>query len=265
MSLTYWHKQGDEPLYKELLWDKPENKLHAGKLLIIGGNLHRFSTPALAYQTALNSGVGICKVLLPLSLNKIVGNHIADAEFVPSNKSGSFNSQSFAEWLDFSKWADGVLLAGDFSNNSETAIVLEKFISKHDGQVTIVGDTIDIYLQNIDKIAGRPKTTLVLDFSQLQKLGKSLKLPFAFTSNLPLATMVENLYSLNSAFPLNLVLLQDNIYFVVSDGEVSTTKANQNKPTQLIEIATKISVWCLQNPSKIFEALCCATYELSTK
>lgn len=265
MTLNYWKKQGSDPLYKDLLWDKPENKLHAGKLLIIGGNAHSFLAPALAYETAVNSGIGVCKVLMPISLNKIIGNQLENAEFAPSNISGSFSSQSLANWLDDGAWADGVLLAGDFSNNSETTVVLEKFISKYTGQITISGDALDTFLQNPEKLATRQLLTLILGFSQLQKLTKALKLPFAFTSSLPIASIVENLHTLNLTFPLNLVLLHENIYFVMSDGQVSTTKTTQPSPANLTKMATKASIWSLQNPNKIFEALCCAAYESSTK
>lgn len=255
MTTSFWHKQGDQPLFNELLWDKPENKLHAGKLLIIGGNLHSLIAPATAYRVALNAGVGVCKVLLPDSLKKIVGNHIESAEFAPSNKSGSFSSQSLADWLDNSTWADGVLLAGDFGHNSETTVVLEKFISKYTGQTTISGDALDAFLQNPEKLAKRQLLTLILNFSQLQKLTKALKLPFAFTSSLPIASVVENLHTLNLAFPLNLILLHENVYFVMSDGQISTTKTTQSNPAFLTETATKASVWSLQNPTKTFQAL----------
>ena len=255
MNKNYWHKQDNDPLFKELLWSKPENKLHAGKLLIIGGNLHSFSSPAQAYQTALNNGIGSCKVLLPASLNKIIGDHLENAEFAPSNKSGSFNSQSLASWLENGAWADGVLLAGDFSNNSETTVVLEKFISKFTGQITISGDALDAFLQNPEKLVKRRSLTLILNFSRLQKLTKALKLSFAFTSNLPIASVVKNLHTLNLTFPLNLILLHENVYFVMSEGQISTTKTTQTNTTNLTEIATKASVWSLQNPAKTFQAL----------
>ncbi len=72
MYVEYWHKQTDKPLYKELLWDKPENKHHAGKLLIIGGNLHSFVAPATAFTASEQAGIGTAKVLLPQALQKIV-------------------------------------------------------------------------------------------------------------------------------------------------------------------------------------------------
>ena len=45
MNHDYWHKQtSSKPLFPELIWSRPENRQLAGKLLIIGGNLHGFAT-----------------------------------------------------------------------------------------------------------------------------------------------------------------------------------------------------------------------------
>ena len=42
--MDYWHKQtAENPLYEDVLWARPENKHGAGKLLVVGGNLHGFA------------------------------------------------------------------------------------------------------------------------------------------------------------------------------------------------------------------------------
>jgi NAD(P)H-hydrate repair Nnr-like enzyme with NAD(P)H-hydrate dehydratase domain len=71
---TYWLKQTpDKPLFPNMLWSKPENKLHAGKLLVIGGNLHGFSAPATAFAEARKAGIGSQRVVLPDAIQKTVG------------------------------------------------------------------------------------------------------------------------------------------------------------------------------------------------
>ena len=114
--------------FPDLHWSRPENRLHAGKLLVIGGNLHGFAAPAEAYSEADKAGAGAVRVLLPDATQKLIGKFVPEAEYAPSTPSGSFAQLSLNEWLISSSWADHVLLAGDLSRNSETAIVIEKFL-----------------------------------------------------------------------------------------------------------------------------------------
>ena len=65
----YWKKQTpDKPLFPDLLWSRPRNRAHAGKLLIVGGNAHGFAAAAEAYAEASKAGVGAAGVIIPDSL-----------------------------------------------------------------------------------------------------------------------------------------------------------------------------------------------------
>src|SRR5690348_6592497 len=122
MNAAKWYKQTlDKPLFPKLAWSRPETKQTAGKLLIIGGNLHGFAAPAEAFTHAKAAGIGTTKVLLPNALQKTVGTMLETGEYAPSTPSGSFSKAALDTWLDFSTWADGILLAGDIGRNSETA------------------------------------------------------------------------------------------------------------------------------------------------
>ncbi len=263
MSTKYWQKQGKEPLYKELFWDKPENKQLAGKLLVIGGNAHGFAAPASAYQAAINFGVGVVKVLLPDSLKKAVGPILENGEYAPSNKSGSFSKNSLAEWLDFAHWSDGVLLPGDMGRNSETSIVLEQFLVKYSGQITITQDALDYFTQSPLKLLERTDTTIVANFAQLQKIAMHAHFIKAFTFDMPIAAMVENLHLLSTLHPAAIVIKHNNTFFVAHGGDVCTTHVDPSENFWRIASAASASVWTLQNPSKIFAALSSAVFELN--
>lgn len=255
MTHTYWHKQTvEKPAYPDLLWDRPENKAHAGKMLVIGGNAHSFSAPGSAYQHAISSGIGVAKVLLPDVLKKTVGNILENGEFAPSNKSGSFNAQSLSTWLDLAAWSDGVLIPGDLGRNSETMIVLEKFMQKYSGVITITNDSLDHLLTNPEPWLQRDQTILVASFGQLQKLAINSKYVRAFTHDMPIQQLVEALHIFTSINPLTVVLKHNQKYIVAKDGEVSTT--NKHKETNIwrVETAAKVSVWATQNPTKLFAA-----------
>lgn len=252
---NYWKKQTKEkPLFPNLNWDKPENKQHAGKLLIIGGNTHEFSAPGLAYAVAEKTGIGVAKVLLPDSLKKNVGKILENGEFSPSTKSGSFSQKSLDSWVQWANWADGVLIAGDLGRNSETAIVLEKFIQKYYGTLIVTKDAIDYFRANAKLVTNRPSTTLVLSISQLQKLCIEIEWPSAVTFSMNINQLVEMLHNITERYPFSVVTNHNNIFFVAHKGMVSTTK-NDYQESWRTEIASKASVWLIQNQNRPFEAL----------
>jgi hypothetical protein len=88
------------------------------------------------------------RVLLPSATKKLVSQVFPEAEFAPSTPSGSFAREALGQLLDSADWADGVLLAGDFGRNSETAILLESFAQKYKGQLTVAQDGIDYFLHS---------------------------------------------------------------------------------------------------------------------
>lgn len=256
MDRSYWHKQTkDRPLFPDLLWSRPENKSHAGKLLVIGGNLHGFSAPAEAYRVAQTAGAGSVRVLLPNSLKKTVGRIIEHGEYAPSTPSGSFAKAALAAALEQAAWADGVLLAGDLGRNSETAVLISSLLQRYSGQVTLVKDAVDYVTSAPDALTGRQVTTLVLTIAQLQRLLTTLKWPKAVTFTMPLLQLVDLLHELTKAHPFNIIVKQDAIMLVACGGQVSSTTLSDNKEPWRVATAAYAAVWWLQNPGKPFEAL----------
>lgn len=251
-TTDYWQKQNkDQPLFPDLLWSRPQNKRHAGKLTVIGGNLHGFAAPAAAFSAAQQAGIGNVAVVLPDAIQKLVSAFLPDAHFAPSTPSGSFGSQSLAELLDTADWSDGVLLAGDVGRNSETTIVLEAFLQKYSGQVTVTQDTVDLFIATPQTLLDRPDTTLVITFSQLQKLAKHASFASAFTSDMGLVRLIEALHDFTKQYPTNVVVSYENHVVVAIDGQVSSSESSAELPV----IAAAASVWWLQHPQQPFEAL----------
>jgi NAD(P)H-hydrate repair Nnr-like enzyme with NAD(P)H-hydrate dehydratase domain len=254
MDRTYWHRQTpDQPLFPDLLWSRPEHKAQAGKLLVIGGSSHGFSAPALAYGEAEKAGIGTVRVLLPDSLQKTVGRAFPAGEYAPSTPSGSFSQQALGELMEASNWADAVLLAGDFGHNSETAILLEKFVDKYSGKLTLAQDAIDYFNSSPHKLLERKDILLAATFAQLQKLAKASHFPQPYTSDMDLLKMIESLHDFTEKHSAGIIISYAGNAIAALEGRVSTTKID----TLLNEIAaaSRASVWWLQNPSKTFEAL----------
>lgn len=251
---NYWHKQGSEPLFPDLLWSRPENKRTAGKLLIIGGNVHVFSAPGQAYEAAVAAGVGTGKVLLPEGLRKTIGSVLDNCAFAPMNKSGSFARASLSEWLDGAAWADAVLLAGDLGRNSETAIVTEQFLKQYSGQVTLTQDALDFFRDSPQELFTRPQTTIVGSFGQLQKMwpgitrdGQVLRYGNVLAKNIAV------IHASASQLPVNLITKQHESIIVYADGRISTTPNTEE--VWRVTAAARAAVWWLQNPAQPFRAL----------
>lgn len=259
MERDYWVRQTHgTPLFPELEWARPENKNQAGKLLIIGGNQHGFAAPAEAYAVATQAGIGTARVLLPNALQKTVGRVLENGEFAASTPSGSFSQKALDELLLHANWADAVLLAGDLGRNSETAILLQKFLAKSPLPVTLTKDAVD-YVTSAPRIAlDRPNSLLVLSLSQLQRLGVAAKFPRPISFSMDLLHLVEWLHEFTHLYKISIIVKHLDTLVVATSGQVSSTKLQQEKQLWRIQTAAKSSVWWLQNPATPFKALTAA-------
>lgn len=254
----YWRKQQlNKPLYPDLIWSRPENRMQAGKLLIIGGNVNGFASIAGAYNAATQAGVGSIRIILPSALQQTVAQLFTDAEYAPSTPSGSFARKSLDLVLDGCSWADGVLLAGDLGHNSETAIMIEQFIKKYAGQLTVTGDSLDYFNQTAVELFNREQTLLALNLPSLQKLGQSVHFSQAFTSSMDILRLVEGLHELSNAYKASFIVNHLETIFCADHGNVITTKVGQLH-TWPVDIAAAASVWWLQNPNNTLASLATA-------
>jgi hypothetical protein len=208
-----------------LEWSRPETKGQAGKLLVIGGNSQGFAAPAEAYGLAEKAGAGTVRAMLPESLRRSVGKLFPEADFAPSTPSGSFALQALAELCDAAQWADG-----------------------------------DLFCQQPLAVLHRPNTLLVVAMGQLQRLGSNARFPRAFTSELGLVQLIDNLHEFTKRTELALITKHQGHYVVAYAGQVSTTKIVHEKPIWRLKTAAAACVWWMQNPSKTLEALTTAVY-----
>lgn len=265
MADTYWLKQTkDKALFPDLLWSRPENKQFAGKLLVVGGNLHGFAAPGMAYGAALKAGIGTTRILLPDKLQKTVGKHIPEAEFALSTLSGSFSKKALAQLLEAAAWADGVLLAGDFGRNSETAILLDGFINKFNGQVSAAQDSLNYFWDKNSPLIERINTLSVINLGKLQKLAKSNRQSTPILHNIMLADLVDLLHDWTTGNPGQIITKHADNFVVACSGQVSTTLAPKDDNWQ-IELAAYASVWWLQQPQKPFGAITTAVFNFSSQ
>ena len=253
MAHTYWRRQAnDEPLFEDILWSRPESKSQAGKLAVIGGNGHGFQEPGIAWSTALEQGIGVCNVLLPNAIQKLVGRVLPDAEFAPSTPSGSFSKKSLDELLRISNWSDATILAGALGRNRETAVVIEDFVDKYQGLLTVTHDAVDYFSEIPKKIVDRENTLIVLSLSQLQKLFIATPSITPITYSMSTVQLVEALHEYTKEHQSLLMTKHHDLAFIGYDGEVITPPLSDE--VWRVKTATKATVFWLQNPSKIIES-----------
>jgi hypothetical protein len=258
---TYWHKQAaDKPLFDDLHWSKPETKATAGKLLIIGGNSHGLTAPGIAYGAAAKAGIGTSHVLLPDAIRKAIGNSFDEGEFVASTPSGSFARSGLNQILENTAWGDGVLLAGDFGRNSETAILLDELIKKFAGLLTLTQDALDYFIKNVGELTHRPDTLIVANLSQLQKMTTAGMPSLIIQHSMSLHALVGLLNSWTRETGARILTFHNNNFIYADSGQVSTTPSVEIGGWE-VPLAAYASVWWLQHPTKSFDAVTTAIFD----
>jgi len=248
MEHTYWHKQtASAPLYPDIAWSKPEMRSLSGKLAIVGGNKLGFSAVAEAYQTALETGVGQAKVLLPDVLKKNVPPAIVDALFASSNPSGGFSKDAYHDLRALGEWADGILFVGDAGRNSETAVLFEQFIGEYDRPLTLTRDAIDLVKNNPKLLIERPNTLVVASFAQVQKLFQGVYYPKMLTFSMQLTQLVENLHKFTITYPITIATFHNENLVIAHGGEVTTTKWENPMEIWRGIVATRCACYWLWN------------------
>ena len=254
----YWLKQTlNAPLFDDLIWSKPENKSHAGKLLIIGGSTNGFAHTVGCFSEANKAGAGVVRVLIPESTKKLIGHVSEDIIYGSTTKSGGFSQAALAEFIESSEWSDCVLLSGELGNNSDTTILFEKYLEKYNESLIISGDAFDFSSSFWKKLLKSHQTIFILDLTKLQKLAAHAGLTTAVTSKVSLLNLIEILHEMTELNQASLVIEFNDFIIVASQGYVSTTKIENTNNIQ-IKLASNSAVWYMQNKSKIFEALTCA-------
>jgi NAD(P)H-hydrate repair Nnr-like enzyme with NAD(P)H-hydrate dehydratase domain len=255
-----WLKQTVEaPLYDKLLWSRPENKLRSGRILVIGGSSHGFSKTVNSYERLLAAGIGQVTILLPKSVQKLLGHISDDVIYCPNTDSGSFSSEALSDMLDFSNTSDGIFLSGELSNNSQTLVVIEKLVSRTSKPIIITDDSIDLALHFDPDLINRDNMIFAGTLDKVQKLLIKLKSTQSLTSNLALSNLVEVLQNFTTGKRLAIVTIHQDYVIVAREGQVVTTKIELSKSESINRLIYQSACWIIQNPNNKFEALSCAS------
>lgn len=261
----FWLRQNESPLFEDLEWNKPERKDQAGRLLIVGGNIHALTAPAHSYMIAQQLGIGTQKVVLPSKAKRIIGDTPFDTLFLPSTPSGEFAHDGARELLEYALWADTVLIPGDVGRNSQTTLLLSELLGSFTGQVVLTKDGLDALNSEVTLLTNRGHTTIVASIAQLQKLFVSAKVSAPVTFTMDLVKLANLLHTFTLEHPCAIVTLHQSQFIVAEGGKISTTKITQSKdePEQWRnQLATSAACFQTWYPQKSFEALTHTAYLL---
>lgn len=263
MSDVWLKQSNDKPLFPDVLWSRPESKHGAGKLCIIGGNQFAFGAPGIAYNEAIDAKAGIVRVLLPEAIKKTVKAILPDADYANSNRSGSFSKEALSEILSHANWSDLTLLAGDLGRNSETAIMLENFVAKYQGPLTVTQDAVDYFKETPKLITNREQTLIVLSLAQLQRIFIATPTITPITYSMNTNQLVDALSDFTKNHKACIAVKHNDLIFVAFNGRVSTTQAKDE--IWRVKTAARASVFYMQNPDKILESVSTALIDESEK
>lgn len=266
MDTTYWLKQGSEPLFSELEWNKPQRRDQAGRLLIVGGSTHALSAPAKAYEYAKKQGIGAAKIVLPNKTKRLVGATLPDAVFLPSTPHGELSQEGLHDLLGYLQWADTLLIAGDVGRNSQTAILLEELVCQSNVPLIVAKDAIELLSNRPSLLLERENTTLVVSFSQLQRLLKNSGETEPIQFSMGLVQLVEYLHVLTQKYPIAIATVFEAHIITATKGEVGTTKQQNDEldpepwRLQYASLAACYQTWY---PGAIFKALTHTAHQVS--
>lgn len=253
---SYWQKQtASKPLYPDIEWNKPERRDQAGRLGIIGGNKLGFAGVAESYATALDTGVGQVRVLLPDVLKRTIPTTITDTVFGATTPSGSLSQDALNDMLMLASWADSVLLIGDAGRNSETAIAYEKFISQYSGPLVLTRDAIDLVKNASHLLVDRPQTLVVASFAQTQKLFQNVYYPKMLAFSMQLALLVEALHKFTITYPITLMTYHQDQMIIAHGGEVISAEYDTPMRIWRGTAATRAASYWLWNPTQPLRAI----------
>lgn len=261
-NFSYWRKQ-DRPLFDDLLWNIPEQK--TGHIKIIGGNSQNFHTTIrIAEFFTQTFPLREVSLLLPDALRGQLPP-LANLDFAPSTASGSFAKSPTLDQAFQS--ADFVLLPGDLSKNSATAIALSDAIAKNSTNLKpllITRDAVDLLVNSAEALLPNPQVFLVASMVQLQKIFRAVYYPKMIMLSQPLIPVIETLHKFTLTYNAALLTFHEGQIIVANHGEIITTPLvnTDYSPINLWSgpLAAKIAALNLYSPNKPLEATAAAIF-----
>jgi NAD(P)H-hydrate repair Nnr-like enzyme with NAD(P)H-hydrate dehydratase domain len=247
-------RQDDQPLYPKILYNRPVTRSGAGRLLVAGGHSGEFSLPTTIHQLATAAGVGECRVVLPDVLAKFLGG-APGTFFVPASPSGSLGTEALGRILELSEDADAVALGASLSNNSNTAILVEKLVTGLGRPIVAFDDALTATQHNPATLTDNPQALIIATMAEAFKLCGRLGVSIHIRENGGLINKLEIIRDLKAAGRCSYVIYGTEI-IVAADSpsdpaspELIVTPINYRLSLVPAVFYAVLSTFWLQNPT----------------
>lgn len=265
-------RQEDTPLHPKILYNRPVTRSGAGRFLLIGGHPGEFSLPTTIHQLALAGGVGECSVVLPDTLAKLLGG-APGTLYAPANPSGSLSPDALGRILELSEEADAVGLGASLSNNSTTAILVEKLVTElttAGKPYVIFDDGLRIIHHHLATVITNPGALIILTMAEVFKLCSLLGIPIRIREHGGLVNKLEIIRDLAAVSRCSYAVYGTEI--IVASGADGTTSPPPLTVTPInyrLSLVPAIfyailSTFWLQNPADRAAGLATGAYIIRT-
>lgn len=253
-------RQDNQPLYPHILYNRPVTRSGAGRLLVPGGHSGELSLPAALQQLSLAAGVGECIVALPDVLAKFIGG-APHTTFVASSPSGSLGSEALGRLLQLGEDADAIALGASLSNNSHTAILIERLILELEQPVIVFADALVALQHHVTRFTERPDTLVILTMPEVFKLCGALGIHIQIRRDGGLLNKLEIVGNLAAVSQCHYAVYGSEIIVAAGD-ELVVTPTNYRLGLMPAAYWAVLSTFWMQNFARRREGLATGSYIL---
>jgi NAD(P)H-hydrate repair Nnr-like enzyme with NAD(P)H-hydrate dehydratase domain len=256
--MSWLRQEPGKPLFEDVLWLKPENPHQRPKVLIIGGSSHGFVTTTKLYEAIKSKSAYQTRLIMPKSLEKILGHAMTDAIFADSTSSGEIAGTAKNEILSAMNWAEAVIFSDDLGNNSQTEILVTELLKQIDKPTYFLGQAIDLLQKSAQSAVDNPHLIFVGELAKISKLNSATTSQTALLQADGLIKLVEKLQDISAEWNSAIITQAESQIIVAERGRVATTKSND--VDWLIHATANSVQFGKMFDLKRYEAIVCGVY-----
>jgi hypothetical protein len=241
---------------------KARKSSSAPKVLIIGGSSHGFSTTKL-YDAIKSKSAYQTKIIMPKSLEKMLGPAIPDAIFVEATSTGEIAHTAKNEICSAMLWAEAIIFSDDIGNNSQTEILVTELLRELVSPAYFVGHAIDLLQKSDQEAIKNPCIIMVGELAKISKLNSETHSQIALLQADGIVKLVEKMQTVSTSWLATIATESQNQLLIASDGRVSTTK-DIGEDWQVNFVANSVQFAKLFD-SKQFEGLTTGAFLVQTR
>lgn len=217
MKHTIIH-QKDEPLYPEVLFNRPINPLLKPVILLIGGGAGKLTTLSSSYQ--IIGVLGIRRGLVAPKNLASLGDLLPITAYIEPTRAGQINKAALAAVANDSNL---MVLAPDLANNSTNQLACDYLLRSYQSAVVITDEILRLAAISPDVLV-RSNVIYFISTAGLIALANYLKIGIAIRPNRGIYNKIDIIKSLQNKLTSDFVVYdQQQILICTLDGQIGVT------------------------------------------